>query len=631
MKKTQAPSRRARRFYAALARAFQGHRIKSLVAWAEQFVQLPGSARSQRFDSSITPWTREPIERVNDGVTRHETYVKPVQSGGSVVGEIAMDFWVSTATGGDIQYNWEDDDKADARYDKRIERILRSCEPVMERWPLDRHKAQKGLIIFPHLNLMVQGVFTEKRVSSDSIRFQINEEIHSWKPGRLAQAYNRTTAFWNSFTLDISNASIKGDQLHQAFLAGSQQHWEVLCPGCGLYHVMHDRWDEKRPDLGGLRYDASTARRDDGSYDYNRIEPTIRYQMPCGCPIHEDARERRSLSLSGRYGEPHNKGAHVSKRSHTLEAVSVDYIPWVKLIEEKHVALKALKYGDPEPLKRFNQERCCRFWDPEERPLVERIVVNTQLRKNREGLKGHELFDSRLFALDHQRGRVSEGEFPHWWLVIRDALSNGDSRLVFEGKIETDEGAIAVLDEHECIRSLGAADSGDDTMHVYQFCLRYGINAIKGGKEAWYPHRIPDPDDPEKFITVKRIYSDPTNAFLHAHLGRDPTCENRADEPRFWLYSKAGVRQRLDWLRSGGAVKWEVPDDVSEDYHKHFANEELVEEVDKRGQVQMAYHQHAKRIDLRVCEAYISMLMEMRGLIGHSLAALQPLQDNSTE
>ena len=39
----------------------------------------------------------------------------------------------------------------------------------------------------------------------------------------------------------------------------------------------------------------------------------------------------------------------MSERSYTLEAVAIDYIPWLDLIKEKHRALRALKYGDPKP------------------------------------------------------------------------------------------------------------------------------------------------------------------------------------------------------------------------------------------------------------------------------------------
>jgi hypothetical protein len=75
------------------------------------------------------------------------------------------------------------------------------------------------------------------------------------------------------------------------------QQWEVKCQGCGLFHVMQTRWDDKRPDLGGLRYDAAK----DADYDYQQIISTLRYQMPCGYLVREDTAQRRALSLSGRW------------------------------------------------------------------------------------------------------------------------------------------------------------------------------------------------------------------------------------------------------------------------------------------------------------------------------------------
>lgn len=36
-------------------------------AWAEKNVGLPGSARSEKFEASITPWIIEPLESVGGG------------------------------------------------------------------------------------------------------------------------------------------------------------------------------------------------------------------------------------------------------------------------------------------------------------------------------------------------------------------------------------------------------------------------------------------------------------------------------------------------------------------------------------------------------------------------------------
>jgi Phage terminase large subunit (GpA) len=583
----------------------------SVVKWAEEFVQ-PFGARGNKFDSQKTPWTVEPMERTDDGVTRFITFVKPIQTGGSVVGEVAVCRWLSVHSGGDIQWNWEDDVKAGERWDKRLKRILKNCAPVRRRWPLTRHLDKRGLIIFPHCALTVQGVQSKANMASDSIRFQCNEEIHNWKSGKLKQAYGRTTAYWNSIVLNISNAGDEHSELHEALLSGTNQPWQVKCPGCGKFHAMRTRWEPERPDLGGLRYDADGCRTETG-YNYEKMLSSIRLQMPCGAEVREDI--RRQLSLTGRYGEPTNPGALLTNRSFTLEAVSIDYIPFVTLIAEKHAALKALKSGDPGPWRAYVTERECRFWNPEDRPLTQRIVINTAIKKDREGLRGHPKFYGRFFALDYQQGESSKGEFPHWWIVIRDVLETGESLLVFEGKEETDGNAEETLfGRHKCVGRLGAADSGHSAKHVYHFCMRNGINAIKGGGSELYAHKDKG----------KRIYSEDTPLHLMAQC--DPKYDYRVyadgigpheDEPMFWLYSKPGIRERLHYLRHGGGVKWEVPGDVSETYQKHMESEQLEsEQVGRTKQVVTFFRQVRKRNDLYVCECYIAMLMERAGLIG---------------
>jgi len=586
--------------------------LKSVVSFAEEFVRLPGSARSEKFDISITPWNREPIECSDDRVTRIIDYCKPVQAGGSAAGEVALCRWLSTASSGDIQYNWEDDEKAAERWSKRIERILKACPTVMARKPPEKNKWTKCLVMFPHCNLIVQGAFTSSNLDSDAIRFQLNEELHNWKPGHLQKAFNRTTAFWNSVIFNISNASNQGDQFHQSWLAGTQEHWEVRCPGCGKMHAMRTRWEDEHPELGGLRYDSKAAKTPDGRYDYNKLAPTVRFQMPCGFTFRDDLHERRALSMTGKYSEPRNPGAPRSHRSFTLEAVSVDYIPFIKLIEEKHQALHALKYGDPEPWMRYLKERECKFWDPKERPIVGKVTLNTSLKKDREGLLKHPDFYARFFALDYQQGSLGKGEFNHWWLLIRDTLNIGDSLLVFEGKVETDDNVIEILDRHQCIRRHGVADSGHDAEHVYRFCLKYGINAIKGGGEAFYSHGKDKAGNP-----IKRIWSDESKDFLHVRLNAPPSQERDADEPRFCLYSKHGIRERLAWLRSSPTVKWEVPGDVSPDYRKHMEAEDREEKIiPSTGERTTVWVQHADRNDLFVDECYIALQMEQAGIIG---------------
>jgi hypothetical protein len=584
---------------------------KSVCEWGKKHVRLIGSARSEAFDPDITPWIKVPLECTDDGVTLRDTFVKPIQAGGSVAGEVAICRRIARGIGGDIQYNWETDEKADERWKKRIEKILKACKPVLRVWPSDRAKASVGLVNFPHVNFTMQGAFTRKNLSSDSIAFQVNEEIHNWKAGHLAMAYGRTTAFWNPFIFNISNAGYKGDQLHEAFMAGTQEHWQVWCPGCREFHAMRTRWSDKEPHLGGLRYDSTQAKRGRHDYDYNKLQSTVRFQMPCGYLVYEDPAARRALSLSGDYSAPQNSGAHISNRSFTLEAVSVDYIPFMLLIQEKHAALRALDYGDPEPWQRYLRERECKFWDPEDRPLLGSIVIRSDLKKDRAGLQGRA---NRFFSLDRQQGDRSKGEFPHWWLVIRDVMENADSQLVFEGKMITDHDVLDALDRHECVRHHGVADSGDDTTFVYTFCLRHGINCIKGDRQQFFAHDG----------GTKRIFS--PEKPLHTMIGAPPKYdyvkgddgEYHPDprEPMFWMYSKHGIRERLYYIRTSTEIKWDVPGDASDDYQLHMESEVLEKVQLPDGSYAHQYRQVRERNDLYVCECYCAMLMDMAGYIG---------------
>jgi hypothetical protein len=583
------------------------------ITWAEQFIKLPGSARSKHFRIDVSPWLREPLMRASDLVTRVVTLMKPVQSGGSVFGEIMLLYWIVFGRGF-LQYNWSNDKRADERWESRVDGVLKACAIVAEM--MEHAKVAKCEINFGHVFFRMQGAFVSDNLDSDSVRLQINEEVHAWEPGHLKKARNRSTAVWDFKSLDVSNAGMLGDQLDQEFHKGTVQRWEVKCPGCGLYHYMRTKWDDRHPELGGLRYDAEGSRLGSYVYNYNVLRPTIRFQMPCGFAIHnEDMSTRKSLSLSGRYSEPGNVGAELSHRSYTYEAVIVDYIDWMQLIKDKHDALRSRSLGDPQPWIKYKQERECIPYDPNDVPIIGLTTVVKGLQKTREGLPGNKL---RLFELDRQQGDKSKNEFPHWWLVIRDAQAHEGklrTRLVFEGKVETDEQVISILDDHKCNRWQGCADSGDDTTHVYLFCLKYGINAIKGGAEEFYSHeggvrRIFSPEKPlHAMINRESKY-----AYVDVNVGNgkivrmpDPR------EPMFWLYSKPGIRERLYYLRNNTA--WETPEDVSEEYHSHMEAEERIADKRPDGSTFYKWVQHKDRNDLFVCECYVAMQIDQAGLI----------------
>ena len=597
-----------------------------IIAWAESNVRLVGSVLSEHYDSDITPWTKEPLKYCADPDTRIVTLVKPIQTGGSRVGLIALCWWAKYGYG-HIQYNWEKDDKAADKWQRETLPTLQSCQCLD--WSGERYDSVICNATFARTFIAAQGVFIPENLDSDSIPYQVNEEIHAWKPGHLAKARGRQTAVLFPKALDISNAGMVGDQLQVAFDNGTAQRWEVHCPGCKQYHEMRTRWDERRPDLGGLRYDAEGCRMENGRYDYNKLAPTVRYQMPCGYVVPEEPRARRALSLSGRYSAPRNPGAHLSHRSYAYEAVAVDFIPWLVLIKEKHDALRALKLGDGEPWRKYIQERECAFYDRKDgNPFIGKIIVNTSRAKSREGLKDR---SARFFVLDRQKGMHREGESPHWWMVIRDAMPNGDSELVFEGKLYTESDIVNTLDEYAVNRTSGALDATWDTSNVTDLAFRLGVHCFFVTPEASFSHgtegrKIFSREEPlHKYLNraPKFDYTlQPTGTGHDVDLLPDPL------EPVYWRISKYGMMDRLGWVRGPqSGVKWEVPGDVSEDYKQQIdawnycklTKENARTKEDQYGWQQVARHDH-----LHFCECGIVLLMEMAGLIGVPGMKLEP-------
>lgn len=643
----------SRAWMLAQIRAAIPPKLPPIIEWAEREIKVFG-VKGEHFAADNTPWTRYPIELCDRiGSIRSITFIKPVQTGGSVVGEIAACRWIIKGFG-EIQWNWDTDDYAKDRWDKRLEKILKACRSVRQRWPAegqDRFKAKKCLVVFPNLALNVQGVFNPDSLDSDSIPFQINEEIHKWKPGHLDKAYRRGTACAFPIALNISNASCHGDQLFEAWRNGTQQFWEVKCPGCGQYHIMRTQWDEKHPELGGLRYDTEGCKREDGTFNYNKLAPTLRYQMPCGHVVRDDVVERKNLSLSGRYSAPFNDGALASDVSLTYQAVTSHDINWLQLVKEKHTALRSLRAGDDSAWKKYLQERECQFYSKDNRPFDGQIIINQSLRKNREGLPARAV---RAAVFDWQQGYKHKGQLIHYWGTICDFTQDCHGQLVFEGKVNSEAELIALVKEYEVDPAHVLIDASKNTKQILQLCYQQGFKAVAG----YTSHLGHFNDHPDK---VKRFYS--AGKPIHAQLNVPPVYEyvfgERQDsgtvpmvpdprEPIVIEFNKGGVLGLLFFYREMKArvtancaeenpprtpepneyMELVIPGDVSEEFLKQYDSwEPLLKDArakpgDVRSPNQEAFRQVAQDDHMLMTIGYTIMYLDWSFLLGDALANL---------
>jgi hypothetical protein len=615
-----------------------------ITAWAEKHVKLPESPRGENFRTEYTPWVVGPLEAANRSGIHVVTFVKPVQCGGSSgVGEVLLCYWISKWPGGSIAYFWPNDLAAERRWKKQTERVLKACKPVQARLPQDNpHAWSDGLVRFVHMNLEQKGVKTDRSVASDTLRAAVCEELHvqdnGWEPGRLEQVFGRFSAVSNYIAVVISNAGQKGSELHKVYQDGTQRHWMVKCPGCSnpnheansVYHKMRMRWDDERPDLGGLRYDMPADRRKGDPVDYQLLSRTLRYQMPCGHIVHNDVTERRKLSLSGRYSEPTNPKSIPGYESFTLQSVSVDYIDWLTLVVEKQKALMARRLGDPKKWLIYLRERECEFTGADDhRPEPTPIVLSSR-KKDRDGLPNRRF---RFAFFDFQKGVKEAGESPHWWGAIWDVDADRNVLLVYEGRSGSEGEVLDVVRRHGvrpiCV-GVDASFTGEDR-YVYFFCLRHGFNAIKVHGRAAEPFMHED--------GVRRAWSEPEPLWPHSANQPGPTKEDPNDEPEFWNVTQSGAMDALSHLMARKRPKadkpeetepWglEIPADVSEDFKLHFKAWSLEKRrIPATNQEVLAWKKMAEKAPdhLYMCCTYLALWLEMVGAIG-SDAAETPLE-----
>lgn len=587
--------------------------------WMAKHMRLLSATK--QYDPTLTPWTIDPIDTLTDDSVQVAVLMKPVQTGGSLVGEGAACVWGATWTQGMIQINFEKQEKANQRWDERIEPILRGCAPLVSRLPADPHKAKRCHWLLPMLAIKCQGIKGDGNLDSDTVRGQINEEVHNWAPGMLEKAFNRTISptNWNRKIIVISNAGEKDDQLHAAYKDGTQEVWSFRCPCCGYVQP----WQSRRRKSGdgqwlpgGLYYDAEGCRRGKWDYDYLRLESTVRYECAnpeCRAHFVDTDADRRRLNEASLYvaENPYAKRMH---RSWTYDGVCA--YGWLDMIQKKHSALKAMAYGDPEPYRRYVVERECRPWDVvNDNPLVETISLSAGVT-----MRKAEDAEHRTFMVDRQEGK--NGDIPHYRGSIRSIRRDEKTgkyivALEWQGRLNTDEEVEAKRLEYgvpagheKNTPKLVWVDSGYDSDHVYQLCAKYGYVAIKGDRADFFWHRG------KSGVSRKCwTYGDPKRPAHVPVRVRGSGGEVTVNVP-FIRYSKQGIRNKLHFLRNSPEWDWQIPADVDADFKRDYTAEEIRHVRQPDGSERPRWVQRdGVPNDYFVCDCYHAMVCDVIGIV----------------
>lgn len=405
---------------------------RPIYEWARDHVRdIPGSPIKGRFDIRNSPWLKAPLETITDPLCRHTTLIAPVQTGKTLLAELAI-AWRMVNDPGSCSFTFQSDEMAAIEGKTRLTPLLESIKVIADILPPKGPMRTTQEIFFGNQFLVLNSANMAHQ-QSQSIRYKVNDEL--WFP-RWAEIYPHAIARVSAFEaqgishiLDISQGGTEGDVAHSSFLGGTQEHWHVDCVACA--RPMPLRFRQKRDDgtRAGVVWDAK-ANRDDGTYDVGLAASTARFVCPhCGHEHADTDRTRFLWRQSGRYIAAAPMGRR--RRSFTYEALVAHSME--SLVSQFCAAENTFaRMGDETERKNFLQKKEARFW------VVETNTIEISAARKSTGYSTQTYASpGALIPGEVARFMVCDKQQQGWWVEIGAWTPEPRYRQLYFGKVET--------------------------------------------------------------------------------------------------------------------------------------------------------------------------------------------------
>lgn len=567
--------------YEAFTEVIQPGSDLSIGEWFSEYVKVVDSPHGANYDINQTPWFKDIAEAIADNSNDEIVIVAPVGSGKTALFE-ALIHWITVEEPGFTLVAMQTEQDAKDLWETRLSKAMKLCQPINNLWPKDRNAIRKGAVIFPHMSLLMGGA-NLSHLQSKSCRWVIGDEVWLWKPGMLDEARGRTHDRWNARLIFVSQGGDEDTDWHNTFLETNQCHFSWECEKCGKLH----KWSHDN-----IRYEK--VKDEDDQYDWEAIKESVYMECPgCESRYKDDPAVRRRLSVNSKYVAENKKALKV-KKGFTYTDYAVWWKPWSKLVIRWIKANDELKRGYIDPIKKLKQKRFAEFWK-DDYGDVKIKLISADYKKT--DFMAGELWEGeayRFLTCDVQRD--------HYWVTLRTWKTDGSSRLLYEGKVLTDEVIRDVQLKYKVQDKLVFLDGQFDTGRVYDMCVKWGWTALHGSGNDGFTHTI---TRGKKKIRVRKFYS-------KWDIAQAPS----GGTAPYIFWSNEKIKDSLMILRSGRGMPWEIPGDISEDY-KHQIDSEVKREVKNKttGQVKKIYVKIKKDNHLLDTEAMQVAVAMMLGVL----------------
>lgn len=497
--------------------------------------------------------------------------LKSIQTGGTLIADMFFYYCLKNAPG-PFMFTLQTDDDAEQHYLTRIQPTL-AASPALKPALAGLHK-KRDLYQFPAMNTYFQGA-NMNSLQRKSVRNQANDEVWDWSPGMLAEAWGRTERFSRVCKiLNISQGGEEGSDWDHAYHAGRRHEWGVHCAKCHHHqpYAFFANMLDQPSVRAGMVWD-ERARRPDGRWNISRAAETARWRC-CKCG-HEHPNEPRTWERFNANGEYLILDPDRPLKNSSVHWESIVNGNYDNLVAEFLQASEVRDQGSAVALQKFYQKKLARMWSVS--LSHEKITLTTTDYAMEEPLvenyKWRPITDEaiRFLTADFQEGR--DGDSRHFITVCRAWRSDGSSRLLYYGRVDSPE-RLHQLETALGVKPACVAVDGQYMMRtVAGWCARYGWTMLLGEPDKTFPHRAKRPGEKAPQLPYSRRYR------------TDPRVGRSGAGRRFaWTFrwSNPSIKP-ITWnLRHGLGPKWETPDDIPEPYRDGIDSEVLARQINRK-------------------------------------------------
>lgn len=537
---------------------------RPIYEWAFDHIELPVGvyAIAGRFQVQQSRYLMAPFDAIQDMLVREVNICGAIQTGKTLIADIATS-WIMVNDPGPIMWTFQADEDAKEHMLTRVWPLWMGTKALEHLWPKNRHLKNNQEVYFGSFFFLANGA-NPNSLQSKSIRWKFNSELWlpAWQP-LYKQAVGRVTAFERTGQSKVVNDSQSGhvnDVMDKRMNAGHYARWSCACPECKNVYPLRATQKTKEGKRFGMIWNED-AKRKDGTLDVDRCAATVRWQCACGHELPDSDKTRRYWNDNGIY-VAERPTAPNEVRSYWWGSIHVH--PMHLLAKEKAEALNlASRFGLMDDMKDYTRQRENEPW--EEVHLTVEISSAVSGYKYADYANGEkwEKEAHRIMSIDRQAGIGKEA--PHRWVEIRAFAANGDSRQLWFGRLETKEACRDLQHRMKVQDRCVWQDMRFEKALVLEECAQFGWFGVwADDQNSWTHYLSQGPGrDPLK---IKHPYS----PIQKADMGNGKIAH-------FLHYNETYMSDILHNLLSGRGVKFEMPDDVSQEYVAHLKAEHKIE------------------------------------------------------